>query len=519
MKLFKVFKEWRIIFLLLLIFLSVLAINPQFDVKGVAIKSIDDNSTAYNAGMVSPNQKLMPTQKEKIISINGEQIVDLASYSNTISKISEGDVVKIKTDKTEYVMLKSNASLGITADKVATNNIRKGLELQGGTRVLIKPVEKITDNQIQDVIDVMNNRLNVYGLSDIKIRSASDFSGNDYIVAEIAGATRQEVKDLVESQGKFQAKIGDEVVFEGGEKDITFVCRNDGSCAGIRECYASQDGEYCKFEFAITLSGDAAKRHAEITKDLPINVTESGTRALAKSLDLYLDGKQVDKLLIMADLKGMEATRIAISGPGFGKTRDEAINDALKNMNKLQTVLITGSLPTSIEIIKLDSISPMLGETFTNNALLVGLIAACSVFLVTLIRYKSLKISVPMVLISLSELIIIFGFAALFRYNLDLAAIAGLIAIIGTGVDAQIILADEYTVSGLLYSNVKERIKKAFFIIFAAFAASVASLLPLFKAGAGLLTGFALVTIMGISIGVFVTRPAFIAILRHLYED
>ncbi len=67
-----------------------------------------------------------------------------------------------------------------------------------------------------------------------------------------------------------------------------------------------------------------------------------------------------------------------------------------------------------------------------------------------------------MVLISLSELVIIFGFAALFRYNLDLAAIAGLIAIIGTGVDAQIILADEYTVSGLLYSNVKERIKRAF---------------------------------------------------------
>jgi len=61
--------------------------------------------------------------------------------------------------------------------------------------------------------------------------------------------------------------------------------------------------------------------------------------------------------------------------------------------------------------------------------------------------------------------------------------------------------------------------KKAFFVIFSAYAATVAAMIPLFKAGAGLLTGFALITIIGVSIGVFITRPAFGAILEILMEE
>ena len=44
-------------------------------------------------------------------------------------------------------------------------------------------------------------------------------------------------------------------------------------------------------------------------------------------------------------------------------------------------------------------------------------------------------------------------------------------------------------------------------------------MIPLFWAGAGLFTGFALTTILGISIGVFITRPAFAAIVETLEEN
>ena len=45
-------------------------------------------------------------------------------------------------------------------------------------------------------------------------------------------------------------------------------------------------------------------------------------------------------------------------------TKEEAYKDAQNEMKNLQTILITGSLPYQLEIVKLDTISPSLGESF-----------------------------------------------------------------------------------------------------------------------------------------------------------
>ena len=42
---------------------------------------------------------------------------------------------------------------------------------------------------------------------------------------------------------------------------------------------------------------------------------------------------------------------------------------------------------------------------------------------------------------------------------------------------------------------------------------------PLMFAGAGLLKGFALTTILGVSVGVFITRPAYAAIVELLIKE
>ena len=234
-------------------------------------------------------------------------------------------------------------------------------------------------------------------------------------------------------------------------------------------------------------------------------------------MELYLDGVLADSLNIAADLKGKAARDILISGPGIGNTEEEAYNDAVSGMRKLQTVLITGSLPTSLEIVKLDSISPTLGSSFEKNALLVALLAIAAVAVVIFIRYRKIKISIPMVIISSSEALLVLGFLTLIKYNLDLAAIAGIIAAVGTGVDDQVVIADE--VLGKESTNWKERYKKAFFIILAAYATTLAAMIPLLRAGAGLLTGFAIATIAGVTIGVFITRPAFASIIKVLLNE
>ena len=60
---------------------------------------------------------------------------------------------------------------------------------------------------------------------------------------------------------------------------------------------------------------------------------------------------------------------------------------------------------------------------------------------------------------------------------------------------------------------------KAFFIIMAAYFLSVVAMVPLLFAGAGLLKGFAIITILGVSIGVFITRPAFGEMLKIFEKE
>lgn len=517
----KRYLNWRMYVLILGIILSITLIDPQFSVEGIAIKNVNTNSSATFVGLKGPESDVMPTEREVMLKINEDEIKNKNDFIRIVDELELNQTVRITTNKKAYDPFIFNGDLGISIGEVATSNLRKGLELQGGTRVLLKPVGTATVQDIEDIKASISNRLDVYGVSDMKIKSSKDLSGNNYIAIEISGTTKDEVRELVAQQGKFEAKIGNDTVFIGGKQDITYVCRNDGTCSGIKSCNPIQNGYTCEFQFEIELSPEAAKKHAEITKNLDVNLSESGQEILSKPLGLYLDDKLVDTLVISADLKGKEATRIAISGPGLGMDQESAIKETGKNMNKLQTVLITGSLPFKIEIVKIDSISPTLGKAFVNNALTTCLIAMVAVALILYGRYRKLRIAIPILITMLTETLLTLGFAVVIKYNLDLAAIAGILASVGTGVDDQIVITDEVLREGGVGEvsyNWKERIKKAFSIVFTAYATIVFAMLPLLRAGAGLLTGFAFTTIVGVTIGVFVTRPAFASVIGKLIE-
>jgi preprotein translocase subunit SecD len=101
--------------------------------------------------------------------------------------------------------------------------------------------------------------------------------------------------------------------------------------------------------------------------------------------------------------------------------------------------------------------------------------------------------------------------------TLNLPAVAGIIAAVGTGVDDQIVMADEGRETHL--RDLWDRIKRAFFIIFTAAASTIGAMIPLYFVGAGALQGFAITTIIGVLIGIFITRPAYAQILIHFHED
>ena len=236
-------------------------------------------------------------------------------------------------------------------------------------------------------------------------------------------------------------------------------------------------------------------------------------------MTLILDDEEVDALRIGESLRGRAETRISISGSGFGTTEIEARQDASKNMKRRQTILITGSLPVKLEITKTDTISPVLGESFSKNILLIGILSMAAITLVMFIRYRRPVIVIPVIITLVSELVILLGMAALIGWSVDLVAIAGILVAIGTGVDDQIVIIDETLRKEVAYySNWKDKLKNAFFIIFAAYFTLVVAMLPLLFAGAGLLKGFAITTIIGITAGVLITRPAFAVILENVLE-
>ena len=218
---------------------------------------------------------------------------------------------------------------------------------------------------------------------------------------------------------------------------------------------------------------------------------------------------------ISESLKGRVTTQISIEGSGTGETRDDAIEDAENDMKHLQTVLITGSLPFKLEITKLDTISPTLGTEFLRAIFFAGIAAIIAVSLVIFFRYKKIKSSLALLLTSISEIVIILGVASLIGWDLDLPSIAGILAAIGTGIDSQIIILDEAKEGKSLN---KQRMKRAFAIILGAYFTSLAALLPLYWAAAGLFKGFAITTIIGITTGVLITRPAFTDIVRKIEE-
>ncbi len=548
-KLKKVFTNWRIIMLIILLVLSLWAINPQVGREGAAIRAVEKNSPGELSGISNPLPNAPPMTREVIISLNNEPIKNEKEYYEYLSQLTPNVTLQIKTNKDIYRLTvgekinrtrtgnlinettfdnETNTTktiqvpeysevstgqpwVGLRVYDAPTTNIKKGLDLQGGTSVMLAPEEPVSDETLQLAIDNLKERLNIYGLSDTTVREASDLEDNKYIKIEIAGATEEEVTKLLGSQGKFESRIGDDVIFTGGE-DVKFVCRSP-ECSGPdprTPCGKSGEGYACQYYFQISVSQDAAKRQAAKTAQLDVVPGQQGGY-LNESIDLYLDDEFVETLKISPDLKGKEATDIIITLGGAGATKQEAALAASQEMKRIQTIIQTGSLPVKLKIVQTNQISPLLGQNFLKNAILLGIIALLAVSVVIFIRYRKWQISIPMMVTMLSEVTLLLGIAAIVPgWTIDLAAIAGIIIVVGTGVDSQIVIADEITRGEReRIHGIKEMIKRAFFIIMASYFTTIVAMIPLFFAGAGLLKGFAVTTIIGISFGTFITRPAY----------
>jgi preprotein translocase subunit SecD len=190
---------------------------------------------------------------------------------------------------------------------------------------------------------------------------------------------------------------------------------------------------------------------------------------------------------------------------------------ANREMTEMVVLLKSGRLPVGVEIAGTNTVSATLGESFLQDLMLLGVIAWVLVGTLVLIRYRDFKMTALVMVANLSEVLIILGIAALIAWEMDIASVAGIIAVVGTGVDQFIIMNDELELGRSTDETILDKIKRAFRIIMGSAATVTVAMLPLLTLGMGLLKGFAITTLIGLFAGVVIVRPGFARIIEKWF--
>ena len=201
---------------------------------------------------------------------------------------------------------------------------------------------------------------------------------------------------------------------------------------------------------------------------------------------------------------------------GWAPTREKA----MERVEEIKIILSSGALPSGLTLVSEQTVPPSYGYQSFVVFMAALIVAMVAVSLFIAFRYRSPVVFLPIIATILSEIIIIFGFASLIGWRLDVFSLVGMIAAVGSGVDDQIIITDEMLRRREEEEERKlsllERIKRAFFLVFASASALGAVMIPLWFSGVPSLMGFALTTLVGILTGVLITRPAFAEILKYI---
>jgi preprotein translocase subunit SecD len=374
--------------------------------------------------------------------------------------------------------------------------------------------ESVIPETRDETKQIIETKLNILGLADIKPRTV----GENFILIDLAGVDIGTAKRIVGNPGKFEIRIQTEGVkgdIERGQildeiANITahVVYGSEGiesrSVGAMPE--REKDDRPWGATFTLTEKGAVALRDAVIE----YNATEDREN---HELAMLLDEVVVYSASLSPDLAIKMKEK-----PQYGLRAETGLGDeGLKDAKELIIHLKAGVLPVNVNVIGSGEIPAYLGAKFKEGAAIAGLFALILVTVVVFLRYREKKIVLPMFFALLSEVILILGFAAAIEWQMDLPSIAGIIAVIGTGVDQLVIITDEVLSGGQSSKTMyRKRISFAFGIIFVSAATTIVAMLALGLVALGTLKGFAIVTIVGLLIGIFITRPAYARIIEDI---
>lgn len=352
----------------------------------------------------------------------------------------------------------------------------------------------VTKETADDIKRIMENKINSLGTRDAKVYVITGLNGiSRYIRIEMAGVSMGQAKEIVGKQGKF------EILFHTTGNETAHVLFGDSIQSVANPSQSPPNSDNWGVSFVI--SPDAAENLRQVA-------ISSGAvkKPEGHNLDMVLDGEVVFSAPLAPDLAAelqSKATSNLLASTGYGP-------DGKEQARLLEIHLRNGALPVEVTVAGSGSVSAELGEQFKFWCIIAGIFALIAVGISILVRYHEPAIVLPMVVINASEVIILLAITSFFL-QLDLATIAGLIAVLGTGIDQLVILTDEILHEGKVPSPnlYLKRLKRALGIIVASAATVFIAMLPLALMDLSTLRGFAIVTILGVLVGVIVTRPAY----------
>lgn len=215
---------------------------------------------------------------------------------------------------------------------------------------------------------------------------------------------------------------------------------------------------------------------------------------------------------------GIPVYNLAITG-NVGNLSGAAKTEAARDKTRyMESILKGGSLPVGISLGSRTTIPATLGREFLNLSLIGIAISLVVISILVGLRYRNVRATLPIVIISLAEFAILLSILG--SFTIDLAAIAGILAAIGVGIDAQIVITDELLKKD--QRSVEEKTDHAFSIIKTNMIVASLSMLPLLfsKVISGVVVveilGFAISTILGALLGYLLSRPAYAAIVEYI---
>ncbi len=409
---------------------------------------------------------------------------------------------------------------------ISTIEIPLGLDLQGGSQLTIQvktteKIKQITQQQLEDVQKVIENRVNGLGVSEPLVQTV----GQDQILVQLPGvsdpkqaekvlggtaqlefkaqkpgteaqlfAYQQSQSELLAKQAELR-KTEDKAAIEKNRADLEnnyqaiselFESKGLGG-RNLQDAFGEPTQASNNWNVAIRFDAEGGKLFADLTKSL------AGT---GRSIGIFLDNR-----LISAPNVGVEFAATGITGGAAVITGRFTPQEA----TDLSVQLRGGALPVPVEIVENRTVGATLGRDSIQRSIYAGVggLLLVLIFMVVYYRLPGLIADIALIIYSL----LTWATFALLGVTLTLPGIAGFILSIGMAVDANVLIfertREELRAGKTLYRSVESGFYRAFSSILDGNVTTVIACGALFWLGSGLVRGFALTLALGVAMSMF----------------